>query len=198
MANFWRWEGGKISDEPDFAAFKKALLEAYETLCEKFLKAKGDNEKVQGRYVELAEELDKTREDWGPTHYCRRTLCVRRFESRGWNFYIKRQYGGSGAHLLREQRVRVCFPLGYSIEETPIFGRTIKLWMLPQWHWRDPLVSGGLICREEILRAWILFRNFWRSFRSSFRRHPWRLSRSSAFLTLLNAPTNQVKISSLW
>ena len=40
-----------MSDEPDFATFKKAPLEAYKTLFEKFLKAKGDNEKVRGRYL---------------------------------------------------------------------------------------------------------------------------------------------------
>ena len=38
-----------MSDEPDFATFESAPLEAYQTLFEKFLKAKGDSEKVRGR-----------------------------------------------------------------------------------------------------------------------------------------------------
>ena len=57
-----------MSEESDFATFKKAPLEAYKTLFEKFLKAKGDNEKVRGRYHELAVELDKTREKLEALH----------------------------------------------------------------------------------------------------------------------------------
>ena len=51
-----------MSDEPDFATFKKAPLEAYKTLFEKFLKAKGDNEKVCGLYLELSDELEETKD----------------------------------------------------------------------------------------------------------------------------------------
>ena len=51
-----------MAEEPDYATFEKAPLEAYKILFEKFLKAKGDNEKVWGCYSKLAEELDETRE----------------------------------------------------------------------------------------------------------------------------------------
>ena len=57
-----------MSDEPDFSTFEKAPLEAYKTLFEKFLKAKGDGEKVCGRYMESAEELDETRDKLEALH----------------------------------------------------------------------------------------------------------------------------------
>ena len=57
-----------MSDEPDFATFEKAPLEAYKTLFEKFLKAKGDNEKVCGRYLELSDELEETKDKLEALH----------------------------------------------------------------------------------------------------------------------------------
>ena len=57
-----------MSDEPDFATFQRAPPEAYKTLFEKFLKAKGDNEKVRGRYLELSDELEETRDKLEALH----------------------------------------------------------------------------------------------------------------------------------
>ena len=51
-----------MAEEHDYATFEKVQLEAYKILFEKFLKAKGDNEKVRGCYHKLAEKMDETRE----------------------------------------------------------------------------------------------------------------------------------------
>ena len=57
-----------MSDESDFATFEKTPLEAYKTVFEKFLKAKGDSEKVRGCYMELSEELEETRDKLEALH----------------------------------------------------------------------------------------------------------------------------------
>ena len=43
-------------------------LEAYKTLIEKFLKAKGDNENVCGRYLELSDELEEMKDKLEALH----------------------------------------------------------------------------------------------------------------------------------
>ena len=57
-----------MSDEPDFATFEKAPLEAYKTLFEKFLKAEGDNKKVCRRYLELSDVLEETKDKLEALH----------------------------------------------------------------------------------------------------------------------------------
>ena len=57
-----------MSDEPDFATCESAPLEAYKTLFEKFLKAKGDSKKVRVRYMELSDELEETKEKLEALH----------------------------------------------------------------------------------------------------------------------------------
>ena len=118
-----------MSDELDFATFEKALLEAYKTLFQKFLKAKGDNEKVCGRYLELSDELEETKDKLEALYAIAGDNSVLEDSSPEAEISILNDnMAARGAQssvseapvFLPEQRVRVCFSLGYSVEEAPV------------------------------------------------------------------------------